>query len=53
MAETAPQVTAKQPVQCAHPGCGNTFVPAHKAHRFCSRICKRRSHVYRHVLNRR
>lgn len=42
---------AREPVKCAHPGCPNTFVPKHKDHRFCSRICKRRSHEYRFVLN--
>ena len=50
MAEPKP---AREPVVCAHPSCRNTFVPRHKDHRFCSQICKRRSHEYRHVLNRR
>ena len=41
----------REPVKCAHPGCPNTFVPKTKVNKYCSTICKRRSHEYRFALN--
>ena len=42
---------AKEPQKCARPNCPVRFVPAHKNHRFCSTLCKRRTHEYRFALN--
>lgn len=50
MTETGPQPPAREPVACAHPGCRVTFTPKHKDHRFCSTLCKQRSHAYRFAL---
>jgi hypothetical protein len=48
----ATQAPVREPVKCALPNCRNTFVPAHRAHIYCSATCKKRGHAYRHVLNR-
>ena len=49
---TPVQAPARQPQECALPNCRNMFIPAHGAHIYCSVLCKKRGHAYRHVLRR-
>lgn len=47
---TATTTTAREPKECARPGCANQFTPAHAAHKYCSTLCKKRVYGYAHAL---
>ena len=51
MATAKPAV--REPVKCALPNCPNIFTPKTGVNIYCSTLCKRRAHTYRHVLKAR